>query len=180
MSWSKIKKAINSTLGTDDFKPIDVMLKEAFADIKTRFSNLTTSLTIGENQFIVEKSRNCELAQKAAQTAIPVTSINVNNSTLIVNNVKVGIYIFNKYTSYYPSPDAEARLTGYVSDMVYISDAVLNRKKPDNVTDTSNRNLTIMSSSGNAFTLDYINKTLTSLDSSYTDYAYISTDETKT
>ena len=58
MSWIKIKKAINSTLGTTNFKPLDQIINKGFDDvsaiqaqIKEKSDNTLDALESGENNF---------------------------------------------------------------------------------------------------------------------------------
>ena len=57
MAWSKIKRAINSTIGTDEFKPLDEIVRDSFDRVVTAQNELKTSLETGENNFIVSSAR---------------------------------------------------------------------------------------------------------------------------
>lgn len=47
MFWSAIKKAINSTLGTVGFKPLDQIIQSGFTNIETAVSTFKNSITNG-------------------------------------------------------------------------------------------------------------------------------------
>lgn len=54
MIWSKIKKAINSTLGTSGFKPLDKIITDSFSEIVKKQNEMKNALETGENNYIVE------------------------------------------------------------------------------------------------------------------------------
>ena len=54
MSWSAIKKAINSTLGTKDFEPLDKLINRWF----DKALEIKTKLESGNNEYVVEDARN--------------------------------------------------------------------------------------------------------------------------
>lgn len=54
MSWSAIKKAINSTLGTKDFEPLDKLINKWF----DKALEIKTKLESGNNEYVVEDARN--------------------------------------------------------------------------------------------------------------------------
>ena len=63
MVWSKIKKAINSTLGTSGFKPLDKIVEDSFSEVVARQNEFKDALETGNNNFIVNfanKSANIE------------------------------------------------------------------------------------------------------------------------
>ena len=44
--WAGIKHALNSTLGTKDFKPLDELFKDSFQSLKTTVQNAINSVTV--------------------------------------------------------------------------------------------------------------------------------------
>ena len=65
MSWDKIKKAINSTVGTDAFKPLNEIVEDSFLKIVEKqnstqksLKETQDSLTSGENEFIVAYAKS--------------------------------------------------------------------------------------------------------------------------
>lgn len=65
MSWSKIKKSINSTLGTSEFKPLDKIIEDGFNDVKNKQEDIQETadstleaLTTGENNFITNYAKS--------------------------------------------------------------------------------------------------------------------------
>lgn len=58
MIWSKIKKAINSTLGTSGFKPLDKIITDSFGEVVGKQNAMKTALESGENNFIVEFAKS--------------------------------------------------------------------------------------------------------------------------
>lgn len=61
MIWAKIKKAINSTLGTKNFKPLDKIIEDGFVEVKEKQNAIgeTADSTLdalenGENEFSVK------------------------------------------------------------------------------------------------------------------------------
>lgn len=58
MIWSKIKKAINSTLGTSGFKPLDKIITDSFQAVVGKQNEMKTALESGENNFIVEFAKS--------------------------------------------------------------------------------------------------------------------------
>ena len=46
MSWGEIKRAINSTLGTEDFMPLDEMIKKQCLYYRFGFDNKTNRFGI--------------------------------------------------------------------------------------------------------------------------------------
>lgn len=121
MSWSKIKKAINSSLGTSNFKPLDKIIIEAFNYIKNKLSNLTSSLLSGENEFIVKRAKTADLADKASQMAIPNIHLGVNTSqsSITINNPEVGIYAVSRANLY------DARITSFDTYLFYLSSSII-------------------------------------------------------
>lgn len=61
MSWSKIKHAINSTLGTKNFKPLNEIVSEAFETIIGVQNSLKNALTTGNNNFYVSRAKNVDV-----------------------------------------------------------------------------------------------------------------------
>lgn len=64
MSWSKIKKALNNSLGTDNFEPLDVILNNGFKEVKALQREIKQTadgtlekLTNGENDYITAKAK---------------------------------------------------------------------------------------------------------------------------
>lgn len=62
MIWGKIKKAINSTLGTSGFKPLDKIITDSFSEVVGKQNELKGDLTSGENEYIVSKSKVSDFA----------------------------------------------------------------------------------------------------------------------
>lgn len=58
MIWSKIKKAINSTLGTSGFKPLDKIITDSFGEVVEKQNELKGALESGDNDFIVEFAKS--------------------------------------------------------------------------------------------------------------------------
>ena len=58
MIWSKIKKAINSTLGTSGFKPLDEIITDSFQAVVDKQNELKGALESGDNNFIVEFAKS--------------------------------------------------------------------------------------------------------------------------
>ena len=58
MIWSKIKKAINSTLGTSGFKPLDKIITDSFGEVVGKQNELKGALESGDNNFIVEFAKS--------------------------------------------------------------------------------------------------------------------------
>lgn len=58
MIWSKIKKAINSTLGTSGFKPLDKIITDSFGEVVGKQNAMKTALESGDNNFIVEFAKS--------------------------------------------------------------------------------------------------------------------------
>lgn len=58
MIWSKIKKAINSTLGTSGFKPLDKIITDSFGEVVEKQNKLKGSLESGDNDFIVKFAKS--------------------------------------------------------------------------------------------------------------------------
>lgn len=139
MSWSKIKKAINSTLGTSDFKPLDKIISEAFEFIKTKLSKLTNSLTSGENEFKVKRSKECDFADKASQTAIPNISVSFiadadgTDITIPISIPceKAGIYAITWAHFDGPNNRGQKVLEFYETVFYYVSDAIIKRRVPE-------------------------------------------------
>lgn len=64
MFWSKIKAALNSTLGTSGFKPLDKIIEDGFGevskiqkDIKETADTTLQNLKSGENEYVVKMSK---------------------------------------------------------------------------------------------------------------------------
>lgn len=64
MIWAKIKAALNSTLGTKDFKPLDKIIEDGFQEVSEIQNSIreaadTTlqNLKSGENDYIVKMSK---------------------------------------------------------------------------------------------------------------------------
>jgi hypothetical protein len=133
MSWSKIKKSINSTLGTSDFKPLDKIILEAFEFIKTKLSKLTNSLTSGENEFKVKRSKECDLADKASQTAIPNISVSfiTDGTDISIPCEKAGIYAIT-WAHFDSANSKDQKVLGfYETVFYYVSDAIIKRRIPE-------------------------------------------------
>lgn len=62
MIWSKIKKAINSTIGTSEFKPLDKIVIDSFSKVIQSLNEIKNKLTSGKNEYIVSKSKISEFA----------------------------------------------------------------------------------------------------------------------
>lgn len=133
MSWSKIKKSINSTLGTSDFKPLDKIISEAFEFIKTKLSKLTNSLTSGENEFKVKRSKECDLADKASQTAIPNISVSfiADKADISIPCEKAGIYAITWAHFGDANNSDQKALKFYETVFYYVSDAIIKRRTPE-------------------------------------------------
>lgn len=58
MVWSKIKKAINSTLGTKDFKPLDKIVEDSFLEVVEKQNEMKNALETGDNNFIASFVKN--------------------------------------------------------------------------------------------------------------------------
>lgn len=58
MVWSKIKKAINSTLGTSGFKPLDKIVEDSFSEVVARQNEFKEALETGNNNFIASFVKN--------------------------------------------------------------------------------------------------------------------------
>ena len=61
MIWAKIKKAINSTLGTKNFKPLDKIIEDGFVEVKEKqnaigetANSTLEALTTGVNNYSVK------------------------------------------------------------------------------------------------------------------------------
>lgn len=59
MSWAKIKKALNSSLGGSNFKPLDQLITESFESIKNAVKN--GSLIAGKANIINNNWQDLEL-----------------------------------------------------------------------------------------------------------------------
>ena len=57
MSWSKIKSAINSTIGTPSHAPLNSIIEKGFLEIKVHILGIKNSLSSGENEYTVKKSK---------------------------------------------------------------------------------------------------------------------------
>lgn len=62
MIWSKIKRAINSTIGTSEFKPLDKIVIDSFSKVIQSLNEIKNKLTSGKNEYIVSKSKISEFA----------------------------------------------------------------------------------------------------------------------
>lgn len=62
MSWSKIKNAINSTIGTENFKPLDEIVGDAFNTIVSEQNSIKQKLSTGENDFYVYRAKNVDIS----------------------------------------------------------------------------------------------------------------------
>lgn len=58
MVWSKIKKAINSTIGTSGFKPLDKIVDDSFSAVVSRQNEFKEALETGNNNFIADYVKN--------------------------------------------------------------------------------------------------------------------------
>ena len=65
MLWDKIKKAINSTIGTPNFKPLNEIVEDAFSTVTEKqnetqksLKETQDSLRSGENEFIVAYAKS--------------------------------------------------------------------------------------------------------------------------
>lgn len=58
MVWSKIKKAINSTLGTSGFKPLDKIVEDSFLEVVEKQNEMKNALETGDNNFIASFVKN--------------------------------------------------------------------------------------------------------------------------
>ncbi len=55
MSWDEIKGAVNSTLGTDEFLPLDKMIIQYFGSVNNRLNNVDKQLQEVDTEKITEK-----------------------------------------------------------------------------------------------------------------------------
>ena len=60
MGWSEIKHAINSSVGTENFKPLNEIVEDAFNTIIGEQNSMRQKLSTGENDFIVSKAKSVE------------------------------------------------------------------------------------------------------------------------
>lgn len=79
MFWSKIKKAINSTLGTSGFKPLDKIITDSFSEVVEKQNQIKNNLENGENAYEVKKSRESDFSTSSGYAA-NVPEWNVKNN----------------------------------------------------------------------------------------------------
>lgn len=95
MSWSKIKKAINSSIGTSNFVPLDQLIINSFNSIKNSVKN--GSLIAGKADKIDDNWETLNLIQQS-NGSYTFTSLNrgvyvisiVSNSKQYVSTISVG------------------------------------------------------------------------------------------
>lgn len=79
MIWSKIKKAINSTLGTSGFKPLDKIITDSFSEVVRKQNQIKNNLESGKNDYEVKKSRESDFSTSSGYAA-NVPEWNVTNN----------------------------------------------------------------------------------------------------
>ena len=61
MGWSEIKHAINSSVGTENFKPLNEIVEDAFDTIIEEQNLMKQKLSTGENNFYVNRAKNVDV-----------------------------------------------------------------------------------------------------------------------
>lgn len=61
MGWSEIKHAINSSVGTENFKPLNEIVEGAFNTIVGEQNLMKQKLSTGENDFYVDRAKNVDV-----------------------------------------------------------------------------------------------------------------------
>lgn len=113
MVWSKIKKAINSTLGTSGFKPLDKIVEDSFSEVVARQNEIKNALESGENDFIVsfaKSSANIEIG-----TYYGTDTYGVNNRNSLTFTFDPKIVIIASDTSHYEMTLIFGRDHGFVA-----------------------------------------------------------------
>ena len=81
MNWEGTKHAINSTLGREDFKPVDQMIQEVKADVE----NLATrGMVKSVQRGHIDPVPNAA-GSAGANKIIPIAEVNLNKSILIAH-----------------------------------------------------------------------------------------------
>lgn len=89
MIWSKIKKAINSTLGTSGFKPLDKIITDSFSEVVEKQNQIKNNLENGENDYEVERARFSDFA-----TNVLLPNDELNSEVVdLGTNMKYGVYV---------------------------------------------------------------------------------------
>lgn len=97
MIWSKIKKAINSTLGTSGFKPLDKIITDSFSEVVSKQNELKDDLTSGENEYIVSKSKVSDFA-----TTVLLPNEQKDDSIIdLGEDMQYGIYVVTLQSRFY-------------------------------------------------------------------------------
>lgn len=89
MIWSKIKKAINSTIGTSGFKPLDKIITDSFSEVVRKQNQIKNNLENGENDYEVERARFSDFA-----TNVLLPNDELNSKTVNLGaDMTHGIYV---------------------------------------------------------------------------------------
>lgn len=129
MSWARIKAALNSTLGTANFKPLNKIIEDGFqkvseiqANIKEIAITTLEKLESGENEYSVKNAvvaQSADIVTQYAFEKIFESSIGVRGIAL---NGKQGLYLIMH------SDDRYEPITPLKTTFLYVPDAETSQK----------------------------------------------------
>lgn len=112
MVWSKIKKAINSTLGTNNFKPLDKIVEESFNKVVEKQNEMKTALETGDNNYITGYVKNGANIETGTYLGTGTYGQKNPNSLLFFGNPQ--IVIIGNAVSHYEMIAFRERNVGFV------------------------------------------------------------------
>jgi hypothetical protein len=90
MTWGQIKKAINSTLGTKDFQPLNEIFSNGIQKLKDAISNGT--LICGKSKVLEDNSVELEADQNRIESTLRATHQGIEDGVYIVDYSIAGVW----------------------------------------------------------------------------------------
>lgn len=90
MTWGQIKKAINSTLGTKDFQPLNEIFSNGIQKLKDAISNGT--LICGKSKVLEDNSVELEADQNRIDSTLSTTHQGIEDGVYIVDYSITGVW----------------------------------------------------------------------------------------
>lgn len=129
MIWAKIKAALNSTLGTKDFKPLDKIIDDGFKQvsemqdaIRETADTTLEKLESGENEYSVKNAVVAQSADIVTQYAFEKIFESSNGVGEIALKEKQGLYLIMH------SPEGWIPISHLNTTFLYVPDAEILQK----------------------------------------------------